>query len=81
MGKARSILLDTRHFSNARDATAFFSSMLQRYPIGATLTDEDQEDIKGLLKRHDEVGEKIGCGISCVQVAHSPPPYDQQRCF
>ena len=71
MGKARAISLETRHFEKAGDATAFFSAMLQRYAIGDTLTDEDQADVGALLKRHDEMDDKVGCGVDRILVALS----------
>lgn len=80
MGKARSIQIDTRFFEKAGDATAFFSSMLQGYPQGARVSDADAEDLYALIKRHDEMPEKVGCGIDYFAV-DAAPDYPDQRCF
>ncbi len=72
MGKARKIQLDTRLFAKAGDATIFFSSMLNRYSAGETVSEADNLDLGALLKRHDEKDEKIGLGIAYIEVAAAP---------
>ena len=81
MGKARPITIKTRSFAKAGDASAFFSAMLARYPIGAQVSPIDQDDLLALLDRHDERDEKIGLGIVSFTVERAPPPYEGQRCF
>ena len=80
MGKARQIKIDTRTFSKCGDATAFFKAMLNRYKIGDRVTDLDAEDLSAPLKRHEELDEKTGVGISYFKVDAAPEPYSG-RCF
>lgn len=80
MGKARSIQLDTRVFEKVGDATSFFRTMLHRYSMGDRVSVEDECDLKALLKRHDEMDEKIGVGIDHFIVSNAPEPYPG-RCF
>jgi hypothetical protein len=63
MGKARKISLKTRKFDKARDATAFFAAMLNRYEIGDRVSLEDATDLTALLERHAEHEEKVGMGL------------------
>jgi hypothetical protein len=80
MGKARKIVLETRTFEKAGDATAFFSSMLNRYSVGDRVSDIDALDLKALLKRHDEIVEKTGVGIAHFEVGLPPDDY-AGKCF
>ena len=80
MGKARKIVLETRAFEKAGDATAFFSAMLKRYSIGDRVSDIDDLDLRALLKRHDEIDEKTGVGISHFEVG-MPPDDHPGQCF
>ena len=80
MGKARSIELSTQTFAKAGDARQFYSAMLQRYGLGARLSDEDTAQVIALLNRHDEKAEKVGCGIAHFSVDPAPD-YPDQRCF
>lgn len=80
MGRARPINLDTRSFAKAGDATAYFSGMLKRYPIGVRVSDDDARDLRALLRRHDEEGEKVGSGVAYFCVEHAPEPYSG-KCF
>ncbi len=80
MGKARQIKIETRTFSKAGDATAFFSEMLNRYAVGQRVDEADARDLAALLKRHDETVEKIGVGISYFKVDAAPEPYSG-KCF
>lgn len=80
MGKARSITIDTQTFSKAGDAQAFFSRMLQSYPVGDRVSDEDALHLNALLRRHDEEVDKIGSGVSHFSVGPAPD-YPDQRCF
>jgi hypothetical protein len=80
MGKARSVVLETRAFAKAGDASAFFSAMLNRYSIGDRVSDADAADLSALLKRHDELTEKNGPGISYFEVGLPPDGYAGQ-CF
>lgn len=79
MGRSRRIVIDTRTFEKAGDATVFFSEMLNRYSIGDTISDIDALDLKAVLQRHEERSEKIGIGISHFVV--SLPPDYKGRCF
>lgn len=83
MPKTRSIILRTRKFEKAGDATAFFKTMLNRYSIGQRVSDADSLDLTALLDLHDEKDEKIGCGIGFFEVNSPPadaPPFSS-RCF
>jgi hypothetical protein len=80
MGKARQIAIDTRTFAKAGDATAFFREMLNRYALGQRVNEADSLDLAALLKRHQEVAEKIGVGISYFKVDSAPEPYSG-KCF
>lgn len=46
------------------DASAFYSIMLNGYPIGDRVSDEDAVHLDALLLRHDEESEKRGAGIA-----------------
>lgn len=80
MGKARRIALDTRVFEKVGDATKFFSAMLNRYSVGAYVSDTDAKDLTALLKRHDERDVKIGSGIDHFEVDAAPDGY-AGKCF
>lgn len=80
MGRARKIALDTRVFEKVGDATKFFSTMLNRYSVGAYVSDADATDLMALLKRHDERDEKIGSGIDHFEVDAAPDGYPG-KCF
>ncbi|WP_374466590.1 DUF3223 domain-containing protein [Ferrovibrio sp.] len=73
MGKARRIVLSTRTFDKAGDATNFFRGMLNRYAIGARVSAMDALDLMALLDRHEDKIEKIGVGIDHFEV-NLPPP-------
>lgn len=80
MGRSRKIKLDTRSFEKAGDATAFFSTMLNRYSVGDRISEIDGHDLIALLKRHDEEAEKLGVGVSHFKVDSAPLPYTG-KCF
>jgi Protein of unknown function (DUF3223) len=80
MGKRRRIQIDTRLFEKAGDGTKFFSDMLNRYSIGAIVSPVDSVDLAALLKRHDELTEKVGVGIDHYEVAAAPEGHDG-KCF
>jgi len=80
MGKARQIVIDTRTFAKAGDATVFFREMLNRYLVGQRVSEADSRDLTALLKRHHEVSEKVGVGISFFKVDDAPEPYSG-KCF
>jgi len=83
VGKPRRIVLRTRTFDKVGDARAFFKEMLNRYPLGARLSDADAEDLEALLQRHEGLEEKVGCGIDHFEVREPPddaPPFSA-RCF
>ena len=80
MGKARSIVIDTKTFAKAGDARIFFSEMLQGYSMGDRVSDEDASHLAALLRRHDEEADKIGTGIAHISVGPAPD-YINQRCF
>lgn len=80
MGKARRILLETRTFEKHGDATAFFKKMLNAYAIGDRVSDGDAVELHALLKRHEEMAEKVGVGIDHFEVDRGPDEYGTQ-CF
>lgn len=83
MGKARRIVLSTRTFEKVGDATAFFSSMLNRYSVGDRVSDTDALDLTALIQRHEEMVEKVGFGIDHFEVRLPPtdaPPFSS-KCF
>ena len=80
MGKRRAIQLETRLFTKAGDGTKFFSAMLNRYSIGEVVSPADAVDLTALLKRHDELEEKIGVGVARFEVAAAPDGHDG-KCF
>lgn len=47
-------MLETRSFSNQKEATAFFRAMLNRYRPKQRVSDEDATDLAALLKRHSD---------------------------
>lgn len=83
MGKKRPVHLDTRDFDKTGDAVAFFSDMLNCYPLNARVSNADAMDLAALLKRHSEYTEKIGPGISHFEIRKPPLEYQSmsQRCF
>lgn len=79
----RKIVLKTRTFEKAGDATKFFSKMLQGYTVGERVSETDATHLRALLDRHDEKQEKIGNGISYFEVNLPPseyPPFTE-KCF
>lgn len=76
---ARRITISTRTFEKAGDGTAFFKDMLNRYALGATVSDDDAKELISLLEHHDEREEKIGTGIDRIEVRHGPEGFT--RCF
>lgn len=64
----------------AGDGTRFFSAMLNRYSIGEVVSPVDTVDLTALLKRHDELEEKIGIGVARLEVAAAPDGHDG-KCF
>lgn len=76
---ARKIVLTTRVFEKAGDGTAFFKEMLNRYPLGATVSAADAKDLDALMERHDERDEKIGVGVDHYEVQAGPEGFT--RCF
>ena len=80
MAKARKIKLDTRTFEKAGDGMSFFSSMLNRYSLGDRISDTDSQDLTALLKRHDEMAEKISVGVAYFEVEAAPDAFSG-RCF
>jgi hypothetical protein len=83
MGKTRRIVLTTRVFDKAGDATTFFKEMLNRYGMGDRVSEADALDLAALIERHDERDEKVGNGIAGFEV-NAPPtdvPQFSKRCF
>lgn len=54
--------------------------MLNRYSVGDRVNAADGLDLAALLKRHDEVDEKVGVGIAHFKVDSAPEPYSG-KCF
>lgn len=83
MGKTRRIVLTTRVFDKAGDATAFFKEMLNRYGMGDRVSEADALDLAALLDRHDERDEKVGKGVAGFEVNDPPTdvPQFSKRCF
>ena len=79
----RRIQLSTRSFEKLGDARAFFTDMLNRYPLGDRVSPEDAIDLAALLKRHDEYDEKSGTGVVGFEVNQPPRdvPQFSKRCF
>lgn len=57
------ISIGDRTFPSKKDAKQHFKEMLARYADSQTIGGEDSEDLYGLIERHPEAQEKIGCGI------------------
>jgi hypothetical protein len=68
MPRGRPVVLETRSFSNQKEATAFFRAMLSRYRPKQRVSDEDAADLAALLTRHFEYAEKVGVGIDHFEV-------------
>jgi len=83
MGKKRRIVLSTRTFKKAGDAVAFFKDMLNRYSVGDRVSDADAMELTALIQRHEEVDEKMGCGIDHFEVRLPPDdvPQFSMQCF
>lgn len=80
MGRARRIVLETRTFEKAGDATIYFSAMLKKYSVGARVSETDAYDLRALLKRHDGIVEKTGLGIDHFVVERAPEGHPG-KCF
>ncbi len=78
MGRAKPVVLSTRTFAKQGDAWVFFRAMLARYRPGDRVSDEDGEDLLGLLRRHPDASAKIGAGVDHFEVQEAD--YDTQ-CF
>lgn len=71
MPRGKPVVLDTRSFSNKKEATEFFRTMLYRYKPKQRVSDQDARDLAALLKRHSEYDEKVGTGISHFEVMNA----------
>ena len=80
MGKSREIRIDTQTFKKAEDGTTFFRAMLGRYKVGDEVGVPDALHLTALLKRHDEMTQKIGVGIDHFEVDAAPEPFPG-KCF
>lgn len=76
----RKIVLETRAFEKAGDATLFFRKILNRYSVGAYVSEGDATELAALLKRHDEYAEKVGSGIDHFEVQPAPDGH-AGKCF
>jgi hypothetical protein len=47
-----------------RALTEYFSAMLKRYQVGATISESDERALRWLIQRHPEYEQKRGCGIA-----------------
>lgn len=62
------VILMTQMFDSRQEAREHFRAMLRRYKPGERLNDDDTQDLAGLLRRHTEYHDKVGCGISHFEV-------------
>lgn len=62
--------IETRSFPRKQDANGFFRSMLHRYKPGDRVSDDDANDLAGLLKHHTE--------YRAPEYAENGPAYPQQ---
>jgi Protein of unknown function (DUF3223) len=76
----RSIQLGARFYDMVGDANAFYSGMLNRYSVGKVISQADAVELNALLQRHDELDEKVGCGIAHFEVAAAPDGHPG-KCF
>jgi hypothetical protein len=63
MVRGNPVILATRSFATQGEATAFFKEMLARYRVGQHIDTADAFDLAGLLERHTEFKQKVGCGV------------------
>jgi len=68
MPRGKPVDLETRSFSNQKEATIFFKAMLARYRPKQRVSDEDAADLAALLKRHADYRDKLGVGIDHFEV-------------
>ncbi len=73
MGRARKVKLETIEFDKIGDAVSFFRLILNKYSRGQIVSDTDAPHLHALLKRHDEMSEKIGVGVHHFKVDLAPP--------
>jgi len=70
-GRAKPVVLSTRTFETQTQANLYFKEMLNRYGVGDRVSEADELDLRALLQRHNEVDDKVGCGISHFEVMHA----------
>ena len=80
MGKAREIDIGTQKWGKVGDARLFFRKMLNSYPTGARVSDDDAKHLLALLDRHDEKDEKIGVGVDHF-IVDAAPDGQATKCF
>lgn len=68
VGRGKPVILATRSFCTKQDAHAHFKSMLAKYSVDETVSEEDAKDLASLVLRHPEAAEKIGVGIHHFEV-------------
>jgi hypothetical protein len=51
--------------------TEYFSKMLWRYDIGATITPADEDALRWLIQQHHEYRQKCGCGVAGFTVVET----------
>jgi uncharacterized protein DUF3223 len=68
MGKAKEVSIGRHIFARQMDALAHFKMMLGRYALWATISGEDADDLRELIKRHKDVSDKVGTGIRSFKI-------------
>ncbi|MEP2944660.1 MAG: DCL family protein [Lentilitoribacter sp.] len=68
MARGKPLTLSSVVFETKQEAKNFFKSMLQKYTLGARVSEEDSIHLNALLMLHSEREEKVGTGVDYFQV-------------
>lgn len=68
MGRAIPITIGGEIFPRKEDATLRVRELISKYEVGSYLSSADEEFCKDLFNSHPECVEKIGSGISRIEV-------------
>lgn len=74
--------LPSKEFKNKKEATQFFSEMLNRYNKGVDISAEDSGYLSEILEYHPNSQEKKGQGVKRFYKDDSPAPNSNStECF
>lgn len=80
MGKKCPITIGEYEFGTKLEAKAAVKKILNGHRIGSTLAGEEDVFIRDVIALHPATDDKIGCGISRIEI-RPDPSYGTTRCF